>query len=138
MPRPYSYTEVKRLHYTSSVDTWAVGCLAFELVGQIWVSLHSTCICCTRFAGMWCTRELAWHISAVQRKYTLAHVCRMCAGVHVHTLIMHLLCNSEHQHTAQHTTHCTQTVGFPPFIAEKTADITDRINKGQVRVVLDK
>ena len=24
--------EVKRLHYTSSVDTWAVGCLAYELV----------------------------------------------------------------------------------------------------------
>jgi serine/threonine protein kinase len=24
--------EIKRLHYTSSVDTWAVGCLAFELV----------------------------------------------------------------------------------------------------------
>jgi aurora kinase len=30
---PDENKEVTRLHYTSSVDTWAVGCLAFELVG---------------------------------------------------------------------------------------------------------
>ncbi|KIZ01593.1 aurora kinase, other [Monoraphidium neglectum] len=53
---PQENKEIKRLHYTSSVDTWAVGCLAFEL-----------------------------------------------------------------------------TVGFPPFIAEKTADITARIQAGKVQ-----
>ncbi|GBF97654.1 aurora protein [Raphidocelis subcapitata] len=52
---PDENKEVKRLHYTSSVDTWAVGCLAYEL-----------------------------------------------------------------------------TVGFPPFIADKTSDITERIQRGIV------
>jgi aurora kinase len=32
---PDENKEVKRLHYTSSVDTWAVGCLAYELVGRL-------------------------------------------------------------------------------------------------------
>ena len=102
---PDENKEVGRLHYNSSVDAWAVGCLAYELVRLFgerlgWLPPDA------RRASPSPSRPPSPHPTAAPRQPATPP-------------------------SVNQSNKNVKTVGFPPFIAERAADIQERIARGE-------